>query len=96
MLFKGHVSQEGALGVQTVAPNSIIAWLKSPGLSGSTMLFARSLYKSRHNRWTQTLLNSSLSDQIRNKKYYATLKKSFTQFQFNSNSEVANNRTISK
>lgn len=24
------------LGVQTVAPSSIIAWLKSPGLSGST------------------------------------------------------------
>lgn len=32
----GQDSHDGDLGVQTVAPNSINAWLKSPGLIGST------------------------------------------------------------
>jgi hypothetical protein len=33
----GQTWQRGDFGVHTVAPNSIIAWLKSPGLSGSTI-----------------------------------------------------------
>ena len=33
MLLTGQVTQLGALGVHTVAPSSIIAWLKSPGRS---------------------------------------------------------------
>lgn len=36
----GHWLQRGDFGVQTLAPNSIIAWLKSPGLSVSTIVFA--------------------------------------------------------
>mmetsp|Transcript_10450 Transcript_10450/g.31982 ORF Transcript_10450/g.31982 Transcript_10450/m.31982 type:complete len:254 (-) Transcript_10450:486-1247(-) len=35
----GHSPHFGALGVQTVAPSSIRAWLKHPGLSASTTEF---------------------------------------------------------
>ena len=36
----GHWSQRGPLGVHNRAPNSIMDWLKSPGLSGSTSVLA--------------------------------------------------------
>lgn len=39
----GQETQPGDLGVQTVAPNSIIPWLKSAGWSGSTISSAKLL-----------------------------------------------------
>lgn len=41
--FTGHSMHNGVLGVHTVAPNSIIAWLKSPGWVWSTRVWAKAL-----------------------------------------------------
>ena len=38
-LCSGHIGHCGARGVHMVAPSSIIAWLKSPGRSGSSSDF---------------------------------------------------------
>ena len=38
--FTGHLEHSGPLGEQIVAPSSMTAWLKSPGLVGETILLA--------------------------------------------------------
>jgi len=53
----GHPSQDGFRGVQTVAPSSIIAELKSPGCLAGTSCPA-----SRHN--SRTVFGSRTSDSI--------------------------------
>ena len=57
MVFSGHSTHFGDFGVQTRAPNSIKAWLKSPGRSSSTIAFADSLYRNKKKKWQFILID---------------------------------------